>query len=200
MQVRHALGWSWHASLSFMQLPVCHFLTYTSNDHPCSVQMLECSGPSNLHPPSSKMCTLLSNRDFLTSGELSQRERGELEQTHNAGSGMCYDGHREPARATGHYQSAYSTFIPRVRKHVCLLFMSSVYYFPIVLQYALHDFKPSRGTHLPSDTPQGWGIGLKPLTCQEIPGAYNTSYFSVSPPRGMSLNIIAFPPFFLILC
>ena len=72
MQVRHALGWSWNASLSFMLLPICHFLTYTSNDHPCSVQMLECSGPSNLHPPSSKMCTLLSKRDLLTSGELSR--------------------------------------------------------------------------------------------------------------------------------
>lgn len=41
----------------------------------------------------------------------------------------------------------------------------AVSYFPIVLQYVLHDFKPSRGTHLHSDTPQGWGIGLKPLTC-----------------------------------
>lgn len=126
MQVRHALGWSWNASLSFMLLPICHFLTYTSNDHPCSVQMLECSGPSNLHPPSSKMCTLLSKRDLLTSGELSRGVGGGLEQAHSASYGMCYDGHGEPARTTGLYQSAYSPFIPRVRKHVYLLSMSSV--------------------------------------------------------------------------
>ena len=88
--------------------------------------MLLCSGPSNLHPPSFKTCTLLSNRDLLTNGELSQRGGGCVEQAHSAGYGMCYDGHGEPARTRGHYQSAYSTFIPRVRKHVYLLFMSSV--------------------------------------------------------------------------
>lgn len=81
MQVKHALGWSWNASLS-----LCCSQSATSSHTPAmtTLALFRCwsiQGHNSipLHPNA-----YFSATETLTSGELSQRERGGAEQGHSA--------------------------------------------------------------------------------------------------------------------